>query len=503
MIRQIPYPNNHPEVPEDYQKQNELLKALLKTRGSVIKVEGNRILPGAIFQIGGCVYWDEDGTEVSGTVAPHVRLLIDKERGTMDAEFVDTQELEKADVKWNPAYNHYDDNGYEHTRKETTTDSTGVEHTEIIPETREGYYIVDEAQAIKDGYLTEPRLLNPAYVTVKGDQRIEGEKRFQDTSTLQWEQPLSEQLPQPEKIIPGLEPATLSTPPILRGLGNGLFALLTDNVLKTYRVVVSLRSTGAGYEFTNIEDETKTFSTALVKPNLGVLSSGLVVVFDAGTGNLRLFRRRDGFPWVPVDGSDLFISRDIASSAIAVLSPQRFAFADQKTNSIRIVKVVDDSRMEVEEGSTKVFNPPLEKIDMVAMKHNRVTLVNTNTLMCLEFDGEWVQIGRSFKKINREDDNSISKKQPVLLGLNGTDVVLSQLTHFRRIYRLTDEKEWVKLVDIYHHPANKAYKMASLDSNHFFMVGMPDGGVQHTVLETLKLTYDIGPTPYSVAGGAF
>lgn len=503
MIRQIPYPNNHPEVPEDYQKQNELLKALLKTRGSVIKVEGNRILPGAIFQIGGCVYWSEDETPIVGAVAPHVRLLIDKERGTMDAEFVDTQGLENAGVKWNPAYNHYDDNGYEHIREEITTDSTGVEHKEIITETREGYYIVDEAQAIKDGYLTEPRLLNPAYVTVKSDQRIEGDKRFQNTSTLQWEQPLSEQLPQPEKIIPGLEPATLSTSPILRGLGNGLFALLTDNVLKTYRVVVSLRSTGAGYEFTDIEDETKTFSTPLVKPNLGVLSSGLVVVFDAGTGNLRLFRHRDDFPWVPVDGSDLFISRDIASSAIAVLSPQRFAFADQKTNSIRIVKVIDDSRMEVEEGSTKVFNPPLEKIDMVAMKHNRVTLVNTNTLMCLEFDGEWVQIGQSFKKINREDDNSISKKQPLLLGLNGTDVIFSQLTHFRRIYRLTDEKEWVELVALYHHPTNKNYKMASLDSSRFFMVGMPDGGVQHTVLETLKLTYDIGPTPYSVAGGAF
>ncbi len=279
MIRQIPYPNNHPETPEDYQKQNELLKALLKTRGSIVKVEGNRILPGAIFQIGGCVYWDEDGTPIVGAVAPHVRLLIDKERGTLDAEFVDTQELEKAGVKWNPAYNHYDDSGYEHTPKETTTDSTGVEHTEIITETREGYYIVDESQAIKEGYLTQPRLLNPAYVTVKGDQRIEGEKRFQDTSTLQWEQPLSEQLAQSKKIIPGLEPATLSIPPILRGLGNGLFALLTDNVLKTYRVVVSLRSTGTGYEFTDIGDETKTFSTALVKPNMEVLTSAVENVF--------------------------------------------------------------------------------------------------------------------------------------------------------------------------------------------------------------------------------
>ncbi|MDD5303030.1 MAG: hypothetical protein PHS14_07955 [Elusimicrobia bacterium] len=124
-IEKIPFPASVPAAVSDYQKQNALLMALVKSVDGAQKVVGGNVVHGAVFNVGGTLYVATSDTAISGVASDYVKLTPSVDTLTLVPSYV----ASLAGVSWNAEYKgYYDGSG--------------------------NLYEFDEAKAIYDGALS-------------------------------------------------------------------------------------------------------------------------------------------------------------------------------------------------------------------------------------------------------------------------------------------------------------------------------------------------------------
>jgi hypothetical protein len=104
-INKVPFPLNVPASVADYQKQNALLLALVKSIDPARKVVGSNVVKGAVFNVGGTLYLADADTGISGVASDYVKLTPSGDTLTLAASFV----ASLSGVAWNSEYKGYYD----------------------------------------------------------------------------------------------------------------------------------------------------------------------------------------------------------------------------------------------------------------------------------------------------------------------------------------------------------------------------------------------------------
>ena len=120
-ITKITDPGAVPTTVADYEAQNTQLDRLLGDSVQPYPVSGSNVVKGALFNIGGDMFYCGADTAISGTPSDYVKLVVSG--STAAASFVSSL----SGVAWSPAYNGY---------------YNGVD-----------LYLFDEAKALVDGEL--------------------------------------------------------------------------------------------------------------------------------------------------------------------------------------------------------------------------------------------------------------------------------------------------------------------------------------------------------------
>ncbi len=125
-IIRVPYPNPLPTIQSDYIKQNDLLLAgFLQVNKPIWEDAANNIVQGAIFQVGGTIYYCNAATAITGTPSDYIKLTPSGDDTTVAPAYV----ANLTGVTWNSAYNgYYDVSG--------------------------NLYVFDELNAFQDGEIT-------------------------------------------------------------------------------------------------------------------------------------------------------------------------------------------------------------------------------------------------------------------------------------------------------------------------------------------------------------
>ena len=107
-IVRIPYPNALPTLPADYVAQNNLIATgFLQVNKPIWEDAANNIVQGAVFQIGGTVYYCNAATAIGGGASAYIKLTPSGDGSTVAPTYV----VDLTGVTWNSAYNGYYDVG--------------------------------------------------------------------------------------------------------------------------------------------------------------------------------------------------------------------------------------------------------------------------------------------------------------------------------------------------------------------------------------------------------
>jgi hypothetical protein len=104
-INKVPFPASVPAAVSDYQKQNALLMALVKSVDGAQKVVGGNVVQGAVFNVGGTLYVATSDTAISGVASDFVKLTPSGDSLTLAPSYV----ASLSGVEWNKEYKGYYD----------------------------------------------------------------------------------------------------------------------------------------------------------------------------------------------------------------------------------------------------------------------------------------------------------------------------------------------------------------------------------------------------------
>jgi hypothetical protein len=106
-ITRYPYPNSLPTDQQDFVKQNNLLITGFFRVNEPSSISGANVTKGAVFQIGGVIYYCTADTAIGGAASNYVKISPDVGGATCTASYV----ANLVGVSWNQAYNGYYDVG--------------------------------------------------------------------------------------------------------------------------------------------------------------------------------------------------------------------------------------------------------------------------------------------------------------------------------------------------------------------------------------------------------
>lgn len=106
-IARVPYPAALPTVQNDYVLQNNLLITNFYRVNEPSSISGANVTKGAVFQIGGVIYYCTADTAIGGAASNYVKIAPDVGGATCTATYV----ANLVGVAWNQAYNGYYDVG--------------------------------------------------------------------------------------------------------------------------------------------------------------------------------------------------------------------------------------------------------------------------------------------------------------------------------------------------------------------------------------------------------
>ena len=107
-IVRIPYPNALPTIQADFVAQNNLIRTgFLQVNKSIWEDAANNIVQGAVFQIGGTIYYANAATAIGGGASAYIKLTPSGDGTIVTPTYV----ANLAGVSWNSAYNGYYDVG--------------------------------------------------------------------------------------------------------------------------------------------------------------------------------------------------------------------------------------------------------------------------------------------------------------------------------------------------------------------------------------------------------
>ncbi len=107
-IVRIPYPNALPTIQADFVAQNNLIRTgFLQVNKSIWEDAANNIVQGAVFQIGGTVYYCNAATAIGGGPSAYIKLTPSGDGSIVTPTYV----ANLAGVSWNSAHNGYYDVG--------------------------------------------------------------------------------------------------------------------------------------------------------------------------------------------------------------------------------------------------------------------------------------------------------------------------------------------------------------------------------------------------------
>ena len=107
-IVRIPYPNALPKVQADFVAQNNLIRTgFLQVNKSIWEDAANNIVQGAVFQVGGTVYYCNAATAIGGGASAYIKLTPSGDGSIVTPTYV----ADLTGVTWNSAYNGYYDVG--------------------------------------------------------------------------------------------------------------------------------------------------------------------------------------------------------------------------------------------------------------------------------------------------------------------------------------------------------------------------------------------------------
>jgi hypothetical protein len=103
----IPFPSALPSAESDYVKQNDLFFMHGNRVNEPSSISGANVTKGAVFQIGGVIYYCTADTAIGGAASNYVKISPDVGGATCTAAYV----ANLVGVSWNQAYNGYYDVG--------------------------------------------------------------------------------------------------------------------------------------------------------------------------------------------------------------------------------------------------------------------------------------------------------------------------------------------------------------------------------------------------------
>jgi len=165
-IVRIPYPNALPAEQNDYVKQNNLIETgFLQVNKPIWEDAANNIVQGAVFQVGGTVYYCTAATAIGGGASNYIKLTPSGDGSTLAPTYV----VDLTGVTWDSAYNgYYDVSG--------------------------NAYVFDELVAIDDGELAAANTrLWKAFTTLLGGNFtfsgvpvFSGDPTYTTSNSIQW-----------------------------------------------------------------------------------------------------------------------------------------------------------------------------------------------------------------------------------------------------------------------------------------------------------------------------
>ncbi len=105
-IVRIPDPNALPTIQNDYVRQNnKIATGFLQVNNPIWEDAANNIVQGAIFQVGGTVYYCTAATAIGGGASNYIKLTPSGDGSTLAPTYV----ANLTGVTWNSTYNGYYD----------------------------------------------------------------------------------------------------------------------------------------------------------------------------------------------------------------------------------------------------------------------------------------------------------------------------------------------------------------------------------------------------------
>ncbi len=105
-IVRIPDPNALPTIPNDYVRQNNLIAiGFLQVNKSIWEDAANNIVQGAVFQVGGTIYYANAATAIGGVASAYIKLTPSGDGSTVAPTYI----ADLTGVTWNSTYNGYYD----------------------------------------------------------------------------------------------------------------------------------------------------------------------------------------------------------------------------------------------------------------------------------------------------------------------------------------------------------------------------------------------------------
>ncbi len=477
MLIQVPYPQAQAPVDElDYQKQNALIQTLLDVADPGQPVEGLTIPLNTVFSIGGVIFRADSDTTIAGAKTAYIKLTIADDTQTASGEFVD--DLKGNNVAWNSAYaGYYDPAG--------------------------SLYIFDESYAVFDKQIDRAYRLNPSYVTSRTDQNIYGVKRFQDTSVLEWgEFTVEEYGPVTSKDVPSS----------VCYLGDGIIAYVDlgsstgENAINSIRIL-ELQENAKPLLRAGVPIDGEEF----VQSTLGAISKSEFLFMKNGDSRLYTYSYDNDNSRITL-ANESVLDYTAQSPSLAVLSHKKAALVDRDGILRLLIKKGETWEMQPDFGSFTEFTEsgdtsyPIKGPDVTALSATEVIVAQHGSKRIayykLDNSNRWSLV---YQK-NIEVFSGEVFDQPNVTAINNTDFFLCVQGQKRIVFCRTHPDSIEIVVNQKRSDESLSFPtpVSTAISGREILL-LVTGSFTTRVYINIKgeYSYHNGPTPHSVAGGAF
>ncbi len=479
MLIKVPYPE--PQAPEgdiDYQRQLALIKTMLDVADPGQPVEGLTIPLNTVFVLQGVTFRADSDTEITGTKTAYIKLTISDDFQTATASFVG--DLRGNNVAWNPAYaGYYDPAG--------------------------SLYIFDESYALFDKQIDRAYRLDPSYVTSHTDQNIYGVKRFQDTSVLEWG----------EFTVKEYGPAKIrDTPSSVCYLGDGIIACVDlgyststgESVASSIRIL-ELQENDKPLFKVSVPIGGEEF----VQSTLGAISKSEFLFMKNGDSKLYTYSYDNENNRI-TQTNESVLDYTAKSPSLAVLSYEKAALVDRDGILRLLIKKGETWEVQPDFGSFTKFTEsgdtwyPKKGPDVTALSATEVIVaqhgVKSVWYFKLDSSDRWSLVHQK----NIEVFSGEVFDQPNVTALNSTDFFLC-VQRQKRIVFCRIHPDSLEIVvnqkrsdDSFWFPTPVS---AAISGREILLLVTQSSTTRVYINIKGEYFYNNGPTPYSVAGGAF